>query len=88
MNVPYSTPIVPDWFDRWFEDLFDEPAYHLAEVARRLERDYRVVHAAVMRGDLRGIREASGPGPVAFRIQRGDIRDWLLRSLVVNQDEP
>lgn len=80
--------IVPDWFDPWFEGLFTEAAYHPAGVASRLRLDNETVSDAVLRDDLKAVRHASGPSGPTFRIQREDVREWLIRSLVVNREEP
>ena len=78
--------IVPDGFDAWFDALFEEAAYHPAGIARRLGLDNETVSAAVLDGELAATRHASG-SRVLFAVRRADLRDWLLRSLVVNRPD-
>ena len=78
-------PIVPDWFDAYFDALFVEAAYYPAGVARRLNIDNQTVMGAVLRGELLGTRSAARPGAPTFVIQRDDVRRWMLENLEINR---
>lgn len=78
--------IIPDWFPAWFDGLFDEAAYHPTGIARRLGIDNQTVTDACMRGDLRAVRIAATASRVpTFKIQRAEVREWLVASLEINR---
>ena len=83
-NKPQGFPdlIEPDWFARWFNAHFTRPTYGPMDVARRIGIPKDAIYGALLRADLDGFRIGS-----RWRIPRPALREWLLRSVFINQED-